>query len=198
MVRRSSGKKPHDDVAQEIVRLRADLNEARIQSRAFAVEVGERTRNSILRIAGLIVLVVSILAFANLRHAVETYFEELEVAEILERAMPAMVRSEAIDRRASDLESRLEQLAEEYSQEVSRLKAAPSLGGGSPSVGVVWYGEVPWKRLKSYDVGCGQARDLVSTSCISAIHKFCDTEHGGRAGLSQEVGRGVAMVACLN
>ena len=193
-----------DAVVEEIARLRDDLKNAQIQSRAFAVEVGERTRNSILRIAGIIVLVISILGFANLRHAVESYFEELEVAEVLEHAMPAMAKSEAIDRRASALEARLERLADKYTREIARANTAaspgidPSRGGDATAVGVVWYGEVSWPTLRSYHFGCRQPRNLVSNQCFSAIHKFCQSEHGGRAGLSQEVGPGGAMVACLN
>ena len=193
-----------DAVVEEIARLRDDLKKTQIQSREFAVEVGARTRNSVLRIAGIIVLVISILGFANLRHAVESYFEELEVAEILEHAMPAMAKSEAIDRRASALEARLERLADQYVREVARAKSpAPpgidaSRGGKSAAVGVVWYGEVSWQTLKSHHFGCRQPRNLVSNQCFSAIHKFCQIEHGGRAGLSQDVGPGGAMVACLN
>ncbi len=162
-------------------------------------------RNSILRIFGLVFLVISILVFANINLAVESYFEKLEVAEILDRAMPALAKSDAIDRRASELEEQLNALVNEYNDQIARLKESnraaetgPSPGGEARSVAIVWYGEVGWGKLKSYNLGCRPPGNLVSNQCFSAIHAFCQAEHGARAGISQEVGRGVATVACFN
>ena len=185
-------------ISDQFFLLQKELKQVTSQANAAAEEAGERARNSTLRIMGFIILLLSILMFANLNHAVEYYFEKLEISKILDRAQPALARSEAIDRRTTEIEEELHILVTEHERRLAGIhKADANDSKNDGSQGVIWYGDVHWATLKSYNQGCRPPGNLISNSCFSAMHKFCEAEHSGRAGISQEVGLGVVSVACF-
>ncbi|NEO00909.1 MAG: hypothetical protein F6K50_37455 [Moorea sp. SIO3I7] len=52
--------------------------------------------------------------------------------------------------------------------------------------------------LSDYHSGCNSLGKSRSPDCVAAIHRYCDKNSRGGAGLSQEVGAGVFGVACFN
>ena len=93
---------------------------------------------------------------------------------------------------------------------VHRWCAADGRGGaglaqevGPSSFGVACfqpssYQDVSINDLRAQIGGCDSVDKSQTSACLAAIHRWCNENHKGTAGLAQEVGNGVLGVACLN
>lgn len=60
-----------------------------------------------------------------------------------------------------------------------------------------WYGDAPLAQLRGLHAGCDQATKSQTPECMSAIHRWCEAQGRGGAGLAQEVGPASFAVACF-
>ena len=61
-----------------------------------------------------------------------------------------------------------------------------------------WYGDVPLNDLRNLHGGCDGLGKSQHSDCMAAVHRWCNQNGRGSAGIVQEVGNGVFGVACFN